>query len=165
MRLLLFALGFVFFGTWMNTVFNNYFQIGGLKINWLLLFMLVLSFRYSKLMFPFVSIFAGIICDSLSHGIIGIYGASFFLTLLIVSQVKKIFYSNTFLSVSIAVLGMSVFEGWISLFILGLFEPELQHSSFIISTILPIAFIQGLLTPIILYLVIWGENIFLKDIA
>ena len=97
MRLLFFALGFVFLGTWMNIVFNNYFQIGGLKINWLLSLMLILSFRYSNLLFPFVSIVAGIICDALSHGIMGVYGASFFITILLVNQVKKVFYSNTIL--------------------------------------------------------------------
>lgn len=165
MRLLFFTLGVVFFGTWMNIVFNNYFQIVGLKINWLLLLMLVLSFRFSNLLFPFVSIFAGIICDALSHGIMGIYGSSFFLTILLVSQVKKVFYSNTFLSISIAVVGMSIFEGWLSIFILGLFQPELQQSSLIITKIIPISIIHGFLTPIILNFIIWGENVFLKDIA
>ena len=115
MRLFLFVIGFILFGTWMNLVFNNYFQILGLKINWLLVFMLVLSFRYSKNLLSFLGIFAGLICDALSHGIMGLYGTSFLLTLLLVNQLKRVFYSNTFFSISLAVSGLSILEGWISI--------------------------------------------------
>ena len=78
MRLFLLALGLMLIGVWLIIVFNYYFQLGGLKINWLLMFMLVLTFRHSKLLLPFVGILAGLICDALSHGIMGIYGISFF---------------------------------------------------------------------------------------
>jgi len=53
MRLFLLALGLMLIGVWLIIVFNYYFQLGGLKINWLLMFMLVLTFRHSKLLLPF----------------------------------------------------------------------------------------------------------------
>ena len=163
MRLFILALGFMLIGVWLNIVFNNYFQLGGLKINWMLIFMLVLTFHHPSLLLPFLGVLAGLICDALSHGIMGLYGISFFVTLLLARQVIKSFYANTFFSVGIAVLGMSFFEGWISLSILGQFEESLNQFSLIMTSTLPLAVLQGLVTPIILQSVIWGEKLYLRD--
>ena len=165
MRLFLLSLGLMLIGVWLNIVFNNYIQIGGLKINWILIFMLILAFRHSKLAITFVGILAGLVMDALSHGIMGLYGTSFFLTLLLISHLNKLFYANTFFGVSLAVLIMSIFEGWISLSILGMFEPEFEVSSHLLALTLPLALLQGLMTPIILQFVIWSENLFLRDVA
>ena len=165
MRLFLLSLGLMLIGVWLNIVFNNYVQIGGLKINWILIFMLILAFRHSKLVIGFVGILAGLTMDALSHGIMGLYGTSFFLTLLLISHLNKLFYANTFFGVSLAVLIMSIFEGWISLSILGMFEPGFELSSHLLALTLPLALLQGLMTPIILQFVIWSENLFLRDVA
>jgi rod shape-determining protein MreD len=165
MRLFLLSLGLMLIGVWLNIVFNNYIQIGGLKINWILIFMVILAFRHSKLVIRFVGILAGLVMDALSHGIMGLYGTSFFLTLLLISHLNKLFYANTFFGVSLAVLIMSIFEGWISLSILGLFEPKFEVSSHLLALTLPLALLQGLMTPIILQFVIWSENLFLRDVA
>jgi rod shape-determining protein MreD len=165
MRIFLLALGLMLIGLWLNIVFNTYVQIGGLKINWILMFMLILTFRHSKLVIAFVGILAGLMMDALSHGIMGLYGTSFFLTLLLISQVNKLFYANTFFAISLAVFSMSIFEGWVSLSILDMFEPGLELSSKMLTSTLPLALLQGLITPIILQFVIWGENLFLRDVA
>ena len=165
MRLFLLALGLMLIGVWLIIVFNYYFQLGGLKINWLLMFMLVLTFRHSKLLLPFVGILAGLIWDALSHGIMGIYGISFFITLLLVSQLNKLFYINTLFTVSMGVFSMSIFEGWLSLSILDMLEPGINQSSLMLTSILPLAVLQGFMTPIILKIVIRGENLFLREAA
>ncbi|MDP6294446.1 MAG: rod shape-determining protein MreD [SAR324 cluster bacterium] len=165
MRLFLLSLGLMLIGVWLNIVFNNYIQIGGLKINWILIFMVILAFRHSKLVIRYVGILAGLVMDALSHGIMGLYGTSFFLTLLLISHLNKLFYANTFFGVSLAVLIMSIFEGWISLSILGMFEPGFELSSHLLALTLPLALLQGLMTPIILQFVIWSENLFLRDVA
>ena len=165
MRLFILASGFMLIGVWLNIVFNNYFQLGGLKIDWMLIFMLVLTCRHSTLLMPFGGVLAGLICDALSHGIMGLYGISFFVTLLLARQVIKSFYANTSFSVGMVVLGMSLFEGWISLSILGQFEESLNQFSLIITSTLPLAVLQGLVTPIIFQSVIWGEKLYLRDAA
>lgn len=165
MRLFLLSLGLMLIGVWLNIVFNNYVQIGGLKFNWILILMVILAFRHSKLIIGFVGILAGLIMDALSHGIMGLYGTSFFLTLLLISHLNKLFYANTFFAVSLAVLIMSIFEGWISISILGVFEPGFDLSNHLLTLTLPLAFLQGLITPIILQFVIWSENLFLGDVA
>ena len=165
MRLFLLSLGLMLIGVWLNIVFNNYIQIGGLKINWILIFMVILAFRHSKLVIRFVGILAGLVMDALSHGIMGLYGTSFFLTLLITSQIKKVFFANSFTSISLAVFSMSIIEGLISSSILSIFEPELEISELMLSATLPLSLLQGLITPVILQFVIWGENLFQKDLA
>ena len=103
MRLFMLSLGFLLIGVLMNIVFNYYFLPVGFKINWMLIFLLVLTFRHSSISLSFLGVFAGMILDSLSHGYIGLYGISFFVTLLLARQLIKLFFANTFLAVSLAV--------------------------------------------------------------
>ena len=165
MRLFVTSLSFIIIGLWLNIVFNHYVQIVGLKINWILIFLLIQTFRQLNLGIAFFGILAGLILDALSHGIMGLYGTSFFLTLLITSQIKKVFFANTFTSISLAVFSMSIIEGLISSSILSIFEPELEISDLILSATLSLSLLQGLITPVILQFVIWGENLFQKDLA
>ena len=165
MRLFVTSLSFIIIGLWLNIVFNHYVQIVGLKINWILIFLLIQTFRQLNLGIAFFGILAGLILDALSHGIMGLYGTSFFLTLLITSQIKKVFFANTFTSISLAVFSMSIIEGLISSSILSIFEPELEISELILSATLTLSLLQGLITPVILQFVIWGENLFQKDLA
>ncbi|MEC9068806.1 MAG: rod shape-determining protein MreD [SAR324 cluster bacterium] len=165
MRLFVTSLSFIIIGLWLNIVFNHYVQIVGLKINWILIFLLIQTFRQLNLGIAFFGILAGLILDALSHGIMGLYGTSFFLTLLITSQIKKVFFANTFTSISLAVFSMSIIEGLISSSILSIFEPELEISDLMLSVTLTLSLLQGLITPVILQFVIWGENLFQKDLA
>ena len=165
MRLFVTSLSFIIIGLWLNIVFNHYVQIVGLKINWILIFLLIQTFRQLNLGIAFFGILAGLILDALSHGIMGLYGTSFFLTLLITSQIKKVFFANTFTSISLAVFSMSIIEGLISSSVLSIFEPELEISDLMLSATLPLSLLQGLITPVILQFVIWGENLFQKDLA
>ncbi|MDC0223818.1 MAG: rod shape-determining protein MreD [bacterium] len=165
MRIFVTSLSFIIIGLWLNIVFNHYVQIVGLKINWILIFLLIQTFRQLNLGIAFFGILAGLILDALSHGIMGLYGTSFFLTLLITTQIKKVFFANTFTSISLAVFSMSIIEGLISSSILSIFEPELEISNLMLSATLPLSLLQGLITPVILQFVIWGENLFQKDLA
>ena len=165
MRLFLFATGFMIISAWMNIVFNNYVQFLGIKINWLLVFSIVLSFRFSKLTLSIVGILAGLICDAHSHGIMGLYGFSFFLTTLIVIQIKNILYSNNFFAIGLIVSTMTIIEAWISLTILGWFEPEINKTSLMFNSIFILAILHGFITPIIFKLILWGENIFIGETA
>ena len=165
MRLFSFATGFMLFSALMNLVFNNYVQLLGMKINWMLVFVIVMSFRFSKLTIPIVGILAGLICDAHSHGIMGLYGVSFFITTLIVIQIKKILYSNSFFTIGLVVSTMTIIESWISLTILGWFEPDLDKTSLMLNSILLLALLHGFITPLIYKLILWTENIFLLETA
>ena len=165
MRIFVTSLSFIIIGLWLNIVFNHYVQIVGLKINWILIFLLIQTFRQLNLGIAFFGILAGLILDALSHGIMGLYGTSFFLTLLITTQIKKVFFANTFTSISLAVFSMSIIEGLISSSILNIFEPELKISNLMLSATLPLSLLQAVITPVILQFVIWGENLFQKDLA
>ena len=164
MRLNLLVVVLMFIGAWLNIVLNSYVQLGSLKIYWILVIMLVLTFRHSKNLIPFLGILAGLICDALSHGIMGLYAISFFVTLLLARLLNKLFYANTFFTVSMAVLSMTVFEGWISISILGMLGTEINQSSLVLSTVLPLSVLHGLGAPVILLGVIWCEKLFLRNV-
>ena len=164
MRLNILLVGLMLIGAWLNIVLNSYVQLGNLKINWILIIMLILTFRHSTHVIPFLGILAGLICDALSHGIMGLYAISFFITLLLASLLKKLFYANTFLTISLAILSMSIFEGWISISILGMLGTEINQSSLMLSTVLPLSILHGLGAPLILLSVIWCEKLFLRNV-
>ena len=164
MRLNVLVVGLILTGALLNIVLNSYVQLGSLKINWILIIMLVLTFRHSIYLIPFLGIMAGLICDALSHGIMGLYAISFFVTLLLARLLNKLFYANTFFTVSLAVLSMSVFEGWISISILGMLGTEINKASIVLSTVLPLSVLHGLGAPVILLVVIWCEKLFLRNI-
>ena len=164
MRLNVLVVVLMLIGAWLNIVLNSYVQLGSLKINWILIIMLVLTFRYSAIVIPFLGILAGMICDALSHGIMGLYAISFFVTLLLARLLNKLFYANTFFTVSLAVLSMSVFEGWISISILGMLGTETNQTSLVLSTVLPLSVLHGLGAPVILLGVIWCEKLFLRNV-
>ena len=164
MRLNALVVGLMFFGACLNIVLNSYVQLGSLKINWILIIMLVLTFRHSTYLIPFLGILSGLICDALSHGIMGLYAISFFVTLLIAGLLNKLFYANTFFTVSIAVLSMSVFEGWISISILGMLGTEINQSSLVLSSVLPLSVLHGLGAPLILLGIMWCEKLFLRNV-
>ena len=164
MRLNVLVVGLILIGAWLNIVFNSYVQLGSLKINWILIIMLVLTFRHSTNLIPFLGILAGLICDALSHGIMGLYAISFFVTLLLARLLNNLFYANTFLTVSLAVLSMSVFEGWISISILEMLGTEINQTSLVLSTVLPLSVLHGLGAPVILLCVMWCEKLFLRNV-
>ena len=164
MRLNVLIVGLMLIGALLNIVLNSYVQLGSLKINWILIIMLVLTFRHSTNLIPFMGILAGLICDALSHGIMGLYAISFFVTLLLARLLNKLFYANTFFTVSLAVIRMSVFEGWISISILGMLGTEINRTSLVLSTVLPLSVLHGLGAPVILLGVIWCEKLFLRNI-
>ena len=164
MRLNILLVGLMLIGAWLNIVLNSYVQLGSLKINWILIIMLLLTFRHSTHLIPFLGILAGLICDALSHGIMGLYAISFFVTLLLARLMNKLFYANTFFTVSLAVLIMSFFEGWISISILGMLGTEINQTSLVLSTVLPLSVLHGLGAPVILLGVLWCEKLFLRNV-
>ena len=164
MRFNVLVVGLMLIGAWLNIVLNSYVQLGSLKINWILIIMLVLTFRHSSHLIPFLGIFAGLICDALSHGIMGLYAISFFVTMLLARLLNKLFYANTFFTVSLAVLSISVFEGWISISILGMLGTEINQTSLVLFTVLPLSVLHGLGAPVILLCVIWCEKLFLRNV-
>ena len=164
MRLNLILFGLMLVGAWLNVVLNSYVNLGSLKINWILIIMLVLTFRHPTHLVTFLGILAGLICDSLSHGIMGLYAISFFVTLLLASLLNKLFYANTFLTISLAVLSMSIFEGWISISILDILGTDISKSSLLLSKVLPLSVLHGMVAPVILLVIVWFEKLFLRNV-
>ena len=158
MRAALFLIIAVLSGIWLNVVFNHYIQIGGLKPNWLLVFVLLLTFRHQTFLYPYLGILLGLICDALSHGVIGVFGFSFFVTLLIAQKMSNLFYANTFFAISFAVFSMSALESFLGLMVFNMLEPEISFKQQLLGNTLPIAFLQGIIASLVHPAMTWSED-------
>jgi len=149
LRFLLVFFFSVFLSATLGSILNELFQPSGLKINWILTVVLVLSFKYRTALLPFVAILPGFVLDSLSHGILGIYGTSFFLTTLVVYKL----YGNTrpggVLACMSFVFFFSMIEEGTALFLLHLINPELPWKLLLLTPTLPSALLNVLFVPII----------------
>ena len=93
----------VVFGILFQVLITSFIQPMGFKLNWVLMILLILAFLHGNRLIPFLAIFAGIWCDLMSHGMIGVYGISFLFVILVTQWISTWFYSHTL------ILGMIVF--------------------------------------------------------
>ena len=93
----------VVFGILFQVLITSFIQPMGFKLNWVLMILIILAFLHGNRLIPFLAIFAGIWCDLMSHGMIGVYGISFLFVILVTQWISTWFYSHTLL------LGMIVF--------------------------------------------------------
>ncbi|MBF0353231.1 MAG: rod shape-determining protein MreD [SAR324 cluster bacterium] len=147
-------------GLWFNVILSEYVSVFGLKPNILLTVMLVMTLQHPALFLAFLGIFMGITLDSFSHGMQGIYGTSFFITLILTRFVSNAFYEKNIFSTMLFVFVLSAFEGAVSLFLLGIFNEEQSWSFLFLGTVLPVSGLHTLVSPVIFLALIKGEQIF-----
>ena len=108
----------VVFGILFQVLITSFIQPMGFKLNWVLIILIILAFLHGNRLIPFLAIFAGIWCDLMSHGMIGVYGISFLFVILVTQWISTWFYSHTLLLGMIVFFTLSLFEGFISLTLL-----------------------------------------------
>ena len=87
----------VVFGILFQVLITSFIQPMGFKLNWVLMILIILAFLHGNRLIPFLAIFAGIWCDLMSHGMIGVYGISFLFVILVTQWISTWFYSHTLL--------------------------------------------------------------------
>ncbi len=137
---------------WFHVLLSSYFQPGGIKINWMLLILIAFGLRYNPRWLPFLAALLGMFCDALSHGMIGAYGISFMLTILLAQWISGWFYTTTVFFTSLAFFALSLVEGTFGLFMLTFLESNLYLRESWFNRILPASILQGIAGP----LVLWG---------
>ena len=111
----------VVFGILFQVLITSFIQPMGFKLNWVLMILIILAFLHGNRLIPFLAIFAGIWCDLMSHGMIGVYSISFLFVILVTQWISTRFYSHTLL------LGMIVFFT-LSLSLIHISEPTRRYS-------------------------------------
>lgn len=140
----------VFFGIIFQILLTPYLHLFGYKLNWVLMILVILAFQQNSRFISFLAIFAGICCDVLSHGMIGVYGISFLIVILITHWLSSWFYSQTLLLMTIVFFSLTLLEGFFSFTLLEWSDEEFRWSSNLIKITLPQAIIHGFIGPILM---------------
>lgn len=134
---------------WGDVILSSYIRIGDLKINYVLILLIVLMLKWPASFLFFYGMFLGFMCDALSHGMIGIYGISFFLTLILAKWIGESFYEDNISSTMLFVLLLTAVEGGISVTLFKILIPGISWNSLFLENVVPLAVIHGIISPII----------------
>ena len=145
-----FQIVLVFLGIISQILMTPYLHLFGYKLNWVLMILVILAFQQNNQFISFLAILAGICCDVLSHGMIGVYGISFLFVILLTQWLSTWFYSQTLLLMTIVFFFLTLLEGVFSLTLLEWSDDEFRWSSNLIKITLPQAIIHGFIGPILM---------------
>jgi rod shape-determining protein MreD len=149
--------GFVYAGVglfmlWGQVSLAPHLAIGGIKPNLVLLSVLVLQVRW---LHPWAFLFAavaGLAVDSFSHGLLGVYAASYVVTAVLGRRLALLIYENSWPFTVLLVAGLTVLEGLVALAVLSLLDEHVPWFPWLFTRVLPQALYHALLCPFAL----WG---------
>ena len=137
---------------WLQLTVFPYLSVFGIKPNLLLLTVLVLGLRW---MAPWLFVYgslAGIALDVFSHGMLGVYGISFFLISILSIYVGSSIYENTVWFTMAAVAGLTLAEGVISISIFEILDGATPWWQWLFRKVLPASIYHAVLAPFL----VWG---------
>ena len=137
---------------WIQLTVFSWLSVFGLKPNLLLLTVLVLGLRWMEPWLFVYAALAGLALDVFSHGVLGIYGLSMFLTAFAALYVGNAMYENSLWFIVSAVAGLSLFEGVVSVSIFEMLDPNVPWWNWLLTRSLPVSVYHGFLAPFLL----WG---------
>lgn len=136
------------FISWLQLTLAPMLAIGWIKPNLLLISMVVAGLRWVE---PWLFVYAvamGLTMDVFSHGNLGIYGISFFLTSFLVRMVGTSIYEHNLLFNIMGVFVLSLVEGFISITIFEYMDTSVPWWAWLFQYVIPQAMYNGLLGPV-----------------
>ncbi|MGK5091818.1 rod shape-determining protein MreD [Deltaproteobacteria bacterium TL4] len=136
------------FSFWIEVLFSRTLQIAGFKLDLVFITLIILTLRWQNPFLLFYGLLLGMMSDAFSHSMIGLYGISYFLSLIIVRWVGDSFYENNVFSTVFFVFLLSIVEGGLAAFFLKILS-QLSWNTLFFQTELPVAVIQSLISPLL----------------
>ena len=152
-------LGMVLGSLWLQLTLAPHLALFGLKPNLMLLILLVVGIRWIDPWLFIPAITMGLAMDVFSHGVLGIYGISFLLISFLARYVGFLIYENSLWFTMVAVTGLSLAEGFISLSIFEILDGRFEWWNWLFRIVIPLAFYQGLLSSLLFYLLLKLEKV------
>ncbi len=135
---------------WLQVTLAGSMAIWGVAPNLLLLTVLLCGLRWQdRWQFAYAAL-AGLACDVFSHGMLGVYGLSFFLVSYAARLAGIAMYESNPLSLMVLVGGLSVMEGVLSTTIFNLLDGGAPWWHWLFTAVLPVALYHAVLTPLFL---------------
>jgi rod shape-determining protein MreD len=157
MRLLI-HVGIWLAGVWLQASVAPAAALWGYRPNLLLLTLLVLVLRWPSPWLFVYGALAGLAMDSFTHGVLGIYGLSFFATAIAARIAAGFVYDNSTGSALLVVLAMAWFEGTVAITIFEVMDPATPWWRWWFTRVIPPAFYTALCCPPLLWAHGWLER-------
>lgn len=137
---------------WLQLTVIPLLEIWGTKPNLALATVLVMGIYWMEPWLFFYATLLGLAMDVFSHGILGIYGISFFCVSFLARMTGVSIYENSFLFGLSGVFGLSLVEGFISVTLLQFLDGSVPWWRWILTQVFPNALYNGLLAPVLFLL-------------
>ena len=142
--------GIGFCALWFQLSVSPHLALFGLKPNFLLLTVLVLGLRWKDRWLFLYAVGAGLALDVFSHGMLGLYGLSFFFIAFLARLAGGSIYENTWWITASLVFGLSLAEGIFSLTLFEIVAVETPWWSWLFGEVIPVSLYHALLSPLLL---------------
>jgi len=133
---------------WLQLTLAPMLEVGWLKPNFLLLTVIVAGLTW---MDPWLFIYAagvGLAQDVFSHGLIGLYGTSFFFVAIASRMVGTHIYEHNLIFHFLGVFGLSVFDGILSSTLYNFFDASVPWWGWLFKQVIPQSLYNGMLGPL-----------------
>lgn len=136
---------------WLQLTVAPLVAIFGYKPNLLLLSVIVIGLRWLEPWLFLYAVVAGLALDVFSHGVLGIYAISFYAMSFLARFVGLSVYENSLLVGVVAVGGISLVEGFVSVTLFEMLDGGVPWWGWMGAQVLPGAFINALWSPLVFY--------------
>lgn len=136
---------------WLQLTLAPMLSLFGYKPDVLLLSVLVIGLRWLEPWLFVYAVLVGLAKDVFSHGMLGVYGLSFFAISFLARYVGISVYENSLLLGMASVLGLSLVQGVFSLTVLALLDSSVPWWHWLFTAEVPTAFINALWSPLVFY--------------
>jgi rod shape-determining protein MreD len=150
MKFFIFA-GIGIVSLWLQLTLAPMLGLFGYKPDLLLLSVLVIGLRWQEPWLFLYAVFAGLSKDVFSHGVLGIYGLSFFWVSFLARYIGISVYENSLLLGMASVFGLSLVEGILSLTLLDWLDASVSWWHLLFVDVFPTAFFNALWSPLVFY--------------
>ena len=136
---------------WLQLTLAPLLALFGYKPNLLLLSVAVIGLRWAEPWLFLYGVGAGLLLDVFSHGVLGLYGISFFALSFLSRLIGVSVYEHSLLLGVAAVFGLSLAEGMVSVTLLEWLDESVPWWHWMLANVLPTALVNALWSPLLFY--------------
>lgn len=136
---------------WLQLTVGDLLSIGWIRPDLLLLTVVLAGLRWMEPWLFVYGALAGLAQDVFSHGMLGVYGISFFFTAVASRITGAFIYENNLVVTMIAAFGLCLGEGLTSVTLLHLLDANVPWWGWVLGRVVPAAAYDSLLAPFVLY--------------
>ncbi len=143
---------------WLQLTIAPAVAVFGIRPNLLLLTVILAGVRWQD---PWAFVYAaavGVSMDVFSHGMLGVFGISFFAASFASRIAGFAIYENNLLSTVFLVVLLTLFEGAVSLTILEFLDPRLPWWAWLFQKVIPVSLFNGALAPLVVPVLDWIDR-------